>query len=1119
MMTGQFNQCAFDENCKGTELFSLKECNKDTISHLRFFKCGTDMNIPESLLILNRAGLGLRLSNVIDKYICNQHRQQYGLQWKRKKRTCCHPLHDIAKSAKVARGINLTQSREIWLKFNLNIAVGSGVCRRCIESHKNELQIGTHMKEELREICSFLENATDRIDTVENVTGTIELVTGNGENEEDNNSEACSAISNTEFAADGKLEDIMMDTAMSMDSEPDLFSSQTISQATATSSWSRDERSQKEIFNWAMEVMSNGQYPTLKSQASIEFEELQYSTKMYYIRQARSAFEIVCENIAPSQGLELMTQVCHSMKLKTSESKQKDALTETIISAYNKAEDHTTKVQVLSLIVEKYSKSELLSFIQGLTIYKIDAARKYAATHGPGQYVTPPKITRIRLPKQKIHHFIEFISSPCYLQIVGFGSRHLKLSSGLVVKVPKVIRTMIASRLINAYTNYCKENSIIPPCRATQFKIIKACAASQLKSLHGLDNYISDGMDSIDTLKKVVSNLGTNGMITSKVDDLNESLDTLKLHLKNEFQNHLSSESDCNEHCIHLALSEKGCEHVHTTTCQPCSRMYQIKDELQNLMTSNFPDINSKEKEEFEHDISVSTEKIWAWRDHLIRTVNQDSCKKDLLQNLQSHEVLIIADWAMKYIPQTFRETQSEWFGKQGISWHMICALVRKPQSENDSNDEDDKNYDIYSMVHIVEEQKQGWHIVSQIFSSAFKMLKSIHPHLRDVYIRSDNAGCYHALPLLSYLWKFRNDLSLNVKQYNFSEAQSGKDLCDSRTGTCRLHMLNFINEGNDITNGMEMKQALESHGGIRNTYISVVTVASETQPVLYGQIKNLQISKFNNFSFEDEGMIAYKAYGIEGELVKATDMTRISNKLMIFDTNLTIGDPKQPEEKPASKKAIKQNSTFPCFEPDCLLVFKKEDQLITHISIGKHVFDNEKIDNISDTCKRLWYSKCQDIRFLNKPLMSTVGSEKMQVQTNNNYSQAPGYALKKRKKAVRFSPKVKEYLIVLFNVGEESGKKPSPYTVSKQMRNETDLQGDRIFSPSEWLSHQQIRSFFGNLCMKKQTVDKSKDKSVKLVKIEDNQEDDEDLQNVLSSLEANEHNTILSEIVSVLTV
>ncbi|XP_071144033.1 uncharacterized protein [Mytilus edulis] len=636
-----------------------------------------------------------------------------------------------------------------------------------------------------------------------------------------------------------------------------------------------------------MEMMSHGQYLPLKSQASLNLEDLQYSTKMYYIRQARLACEIVCECIAPAQGIELLTQVYQSMKLKTAETKQKDAVTDTIISAYRKAEDYTTKVQILSLIVEKYSKSELLSFIEGLTIYKIDAARKYASTHGTGQYVTPPKITRLRLSKQKIHHFIEFISAPCYLQVVGFGSRHLKLSSGLTVKVPKVIRTMIASRLITAYNNYCKDNSILPPCRATQYKIIKACAASQLKSLHGLDNYISDGMESIDTLKKVVSNLGTKGLQSSKVSDLIQSLDTLKIHLKNEFRSHLSTESDCSQHCMHFALSEKGCEHTHSNICQPCDRMYQIKDEIQNVMTSNFSNIEIQEKEELEHDILISTEKIWAWRDHSIRTVNQDSCKRDILRNLQSHEVLIIADWAMKYIPQTFRETQSEWFGKQGISWHMICALVCRPQAEEDEND-DDKNFDIYSMVHIVEEQKQGWHIVSQIFSSAFKILKSINPHLKHAYIRSDNAGCYHALPLMGYLWKFRNELSLDVKQYDFSEAQSGKDLCDSRTGTCRLHMLNYINEGNDITNGKQMKEALESHGGIKNTYISVVNVSCETQPLLCGTIKNFQITQFNNFKFDDEGMRVYKAYGIGGELVKATDMARISNMLTLFDSNLT---------------------------------------------------------------------------------------------------------------------------------------------------------------------------------------------------------------------------------------
>ncbi|CAG2198643.1 unnamed protein product [Mytilus edulis] len=289
--------------------------------------------------------------------------------------------------------------------------------------------------------------------------------------------------------------------------DPDMYSSQT----TVASNWSKDERSQKDTFNWAMEMMSHG-----------------------------LACEIVCECIAPSQGVELLTQVYQSMKLKTAETKQKDAVTDTIISAYKKADDYISKSPDFVFIVEKYSKSELLSFIEGLTIYKIDAARKY-------------------------------------------------------ICINPWIRT---------HTTTIARTTILPPCRATQYKIIKLAQPLNSNPCMAFDNYISDGMESNDTLKKVVSNLGTKGLQSSKVSDLIQSLETPR-----------------------------------------------------------------------------------------------------------SHEVLILADWATKYIPQTFRETQSEWFGKQGISWHMICALVCRPQAEGDEND-DDKNFDIYSMVHIVEEQKQGWHIV-----------------------------------------------------------------------------------------------------------------------------------------------------------------------------------------------------------------------------------------------------------------------------------------------------------------------------------------------------------------------------------------------------------------------
>ncbi|CAG2217237.1 unnamed protein product [Mytilus edulis] len=124
-------------------------------------------------------------------------------------------------------------------------------------------------------------------------------------------------------------------------------------------------------------------------------------------------------------------------------------------------------------------------------------------------------------------------------------------------------------------------------------------------------------------------------------------------------------------------------------------------------------------------------------------------------------------------------------------------------------------------------------------------------------------------------------------------------------------------------------------------------------------------------------------------------------------------------------------NASFPCFDPNCILEFKKEDQLLKHLSVGKHVVDDEKQDSIIDTSKRLWSAKCQDIRF-NQPLISSVGLEQLQDQTKTNINEQHGYALKKRRKAVRFSPKVKDYLAALFNAGELSGKKPSPYTVSK---------------------------------------------------------------------------------------
>jgi hypothetical protein len=120
------DKCCFGKNCKELGSYFLQNCTKDTSAHLRFFKCSSESAIPESLLILNRAGVHELQSNLRNSRLCAKHRQDLGIQWKRSRRKCCHPLHDKSFSGTVARGITMIQSREIWVNLHMHVPIGSG---------------------------------------------------------------------------------------------------------------------------------------------------------------------------------------------------------------------------------------------------------------------------------------------------------------------------------------------------------------------------------------------------------------------------------------------------------------------------------------------------------------------------------------------------------------------------------------------------------------------------------------------------------------------------------------------------------------------------------------------------------------------------------------------------------------------------------------------------------------------------------------------------------------------------------------------------------------------------------------------------------------------------------
>ena len=146
---------------------------------------------------------------------------------------------------------------------------------------------------------------------------------------------------------------------------------------------------------------------------------------------------------------------------------------------------------------------------------------------------------------------------------------------------------------------------------------------------------------------------------------------------------HISKESCIPDHCRAYALSDPNdpefqtkCSHKHLDICDRCDNLKTVLnniDEAISQMLANNADVI----EELTFVTNQAKQAIHAWKAHLLRNVNQDEARTDALDMLDDTSVLLVQDWAMKFLPRKHRESQTDWFGKRGISWHITVAIHR----------------------------------------------------------------------------------------------------------------------------------------------------------------------------------------------------------------------------------------------------------------------------------------------------------------------------------------------------------------------------------------------------------------------------------------------------------
>ena len=155
----------------------------------------------------------------------------------------------------------------------------------------------------------------------------------------------------------------------------------------------------------------------------------------------------------------------------------------TAVPMYHHSVGILMSIPTRSLFASDFSKSELQRMIPSLSKWRIDQAHDHAIKSGKGQPVEDRPILRSRIDSTKVDHFLDFISRPELLQDVAFGTKTLRLDSGVHIVIPAAVRTLIPSRIIEQYTAYCKQQEFKPASERSLHRMLDVCSLYRMLDL------------------------------------------------------------------------------------------------------------------------------------------------------------------------------------------------------------------------------------------------------------------------------------------------------------------------------------------------------------------------------------------------------------------------------------------------------------------------------------------------------------------------------------------------------------------------------------------------------------------------------------------------------------
>ncbi|KAK3713984.1 hypothetical protein QZH41_017105, partial [Actinostola sp. cb2023] len=602
-------------------------------------------------------------------------------------------------------------------------------------------------------------------------------------------------------------------------------------------------------------------------------------------------------------------------------------------------------------------------------------------------------------------------------------------------------------------------------------------AASSWETRRQILSIMADKPPSVSHyLFDVVERLGDAGKGMGWTKDLQSRLRATKRYLKNDYKVHVSQVATVTDHCRLFALSDpkdaafqvECVDHDHNDCCDRCDLLAATLDEIELALVAQADNLPIGDNEELTFTVKQARMNITSWKAHILRSINQDAARIDVLESLDESSVLVVQDWAMKYLPRKYRESQTDWFGKRGIPWHISVAFRKIGEQ-----------FEMLTFCHIFQACSQDSSAVLAVMADVIQQHKAIMPDLKTVSYRQDNSGCYHCGATIVCASTLGVNLDVTIKRLDFSDPQGGKGASDRKAATIKSHMRIHLNAGHDIETPAQMYDAVLSSGGVPS--LSVTLCESVTGPPM-AKYKIDGVSLISNIEYSaEEGIRVWRAYGVGPGRLISTDppsldgipsltvvqanpssFSTVKRRTTTSDTRGVVQEEQSDEEHASTTSG---EMLFTCPEETCTKTFLRHSSMMRHLDCGKHQCTLEH-ETLLDKAA-LEYAEQLEGHSTMVPVVS------MASRGPSEHPQSMGWALKSSgSRRARFTQAQKSYLTAKFRLGEQTGHKADPASVSRSMMFAKDSSGSRLFTSDDFLTANQITSFFSRLASKKSLAD-----------------------------------------------